>query len=175
MPGLLGLLRPLNEVCRRLGTHAMSFRLRSANRDLMRRMNEALVLGIIHDFGPISRSEIADASGLSMAGISGIIASLIEQGIVIEESLGESTGGRRPILLVINRAAGLVIGAKLSSDQIVIVLADLGAEAVEHQTIPLGANPDPEAVIEELGLVVDELKRANPGKHFLGLGLGMAG
>ncbi len=110
----------------------MALRIRSANRDLMRRMNEALVLGLVHDFGPISRSEIAENSGLSLAAISSITGSLIEQGIVIEESRGESTGGRRPILLAVNRAAGLVIGVKLTRDQVIVALTDLGAEIVEQ-------------------------------------------
>jgi N-acetylglucosamine repressor len=141
----------------------------------MRRMNEALVLGIIHDLGPISRSEIAETSGLSLAGISSIIASLVEQGIVVEESRGESTGGRRPILLAINRAAGLVIGAKLARDHAVVVLTDLGGEMVERRSLPIAPGATLDAVVEALGGAVDELRAANLGKHFLGLGLGMAG
>lgn len=153
----------------------MALRSRSANRDLMRRMNEALVLGLIHDVGPISRSEIAEASGLSLAGISSIVASLIEQGIVVEESRGESTGGRRPILLAINRAAGLVIGVKLASDHAVVVLTDLGGELVEYRSTPIAAEASLLGVVEALGATVDELTAANPDRHFLGLGLGMAG
>lgn len=141
----------------------------------MRRMNEALVLGIIHDLGPISRSDIAESSGLSLAGISSIIASLIEQGIVVEESRGESTGGRRPILLAINRAAGLVIGAKLARDHAVVVLTDLGGEMVERRSLPIAPGATLEAVVQALGGAVDALRAANPETHFLGLGLGMAG
>lgn len=141
----------------------------------MRRMNEALVLGIIHDFGPIPRSEIAERAGLSLAGISSIVASLIEQGVVVEESRGESTGGRRPTLLAINRAAGLVIGVKLASDQAVVVLTDLGGEMVERRSLPITSGATLEAVVDALGGVVDEFRAANADAHFLGLGLGMAG
>jgi predicted NBD/HSP70 family sugar kinase len=141
----------------------------------MRRMNEALVLGLIHDFGPISRSEIGQTSGLSLATISSITGSLIEQGIVIEESPGESTGGRRPILLAINRAAGLVIGAKLTRDEVIVALTDLGAEIVEQGSRPLGDDLSPKSVIDTLGALIDDLRSRHADRRFLGLGLGMAG
>jgi predicted NBD/HSP70 family sugar kinase len=138
-------------------------------------MNEALVLGIIHDFGPIPRTEIAEMSGLSLATISSITGSLIEQDIVVEESAGESTGGRRPILLAIDRQAGLVFGVKLTQEQIIVALTDLGAELVDLRVAPLGSDLESEVVIETLGTVIDELRAAHPGRRFIGLGLGMAG
>lgn len=153
----------------------MSLRIRSANRDLMRRMNEALVLGIVHDFGPISRSEIGETSGLSLATISSITGALIEQGVVYEDSSGESTGGRRPILLAINRAAGLVIGAKLTRNEVIVALTDLGADIVEQRSRPIGDDSSPEAVIDILGALIDELRSHHPDRRILGFGLGMAG
>jgi N-acetylglucosamine repressor len=153
----------------------MALRIRSANRDLMRRMNETLVLGLIHDLGPISRSGLGEVSGLSLATISTITGSLIEEGIVIEQGPDESTGGRRPILLAIDRGAGVIIGAKLTQEQIVVALTDLGAEVVEQRASPLGGDLRPESVIETLGQLVDDLRAANATRRFLGLGLGMAG
>ena len=153
----------------------MVHRIRSANRDLMRRMNEALVLGIVHDFGPISRSDIADKSGLSLAAISSIAGALVAQGIVIEESRGESTGGRRPILLVINNGAALVIGVKLTREQIVVAITDLGGELVEQRARPLGDDLRPATVIGAIGSLIGELRAARPDRRFLGLGVGMAG
>ncbi len=153
----------------------MAHRVRSANRDLMRRMNEALVLGIVHDFGPISRSDIAGQSGLSLAAISSIAGALIEQGIVIEQSRGESTGGRRPILLVINTAAALVIGVKLTREQIIVAITDLGGELVEQRAQSLSSDLSPATVTATLGALVDELRATHPNHRFLGLGIGMAG
>lgn len=141
----------------------------------MRRMNEALVLGLIHDFGPIARTELAERSGLSLATISGITGVLIEQGIVIDESSGESTGGRRPILLAIDRQAALVLGVKLTQEQIIVALTDLGAELLDSRTAPIGSNLQPDGVIEQLGRVVDDLRATHTEQRVIGLGLGMAG
>lgn len=147
----------------------------SANRELMRRMNEANVFGVIHDFGPVSRTEIARRSGLSLATVSGITGSLIDQGIVTEESAGVSTGGRRPILLAIDRAAACAVGVKLTNEHVIIALTDLGADLVDMRRIPLGDDTAPGAVVDRLGEGFDDLREHHPDRHIIGLGLGMAG
>ncbi|HWV24080.1 MAG TPA: ROK family transcriptional regulator [Thermomicrobiales bacterium] len=153
----------------------MSVRKNSANRELMRRMNEASVFGVIHDLGPVSRTEIARHSGLSLATVSGITGVLIEEGIVIEQSAGISTGGRRPILLAIDRGAACAVGVKLTGEELIIALTDLGAELIDVRRLPLGDDLSPEAVLALLGEGFDDLRASHPDRRIIGLGLGMAG
>jgi N-acetylglucosamine repressor len=153
----------------------VSVRLRSANRQLIRRMNRAVILGMIHDDGPISRAEIAERSTLSPATVTGITAELIGQELVYEQSAGPSTGGRPPVLLSINRAAGCVIGIKLTESHIVAALTDLGAETLEQCTVPLGSDRSPQAVVDKIAALVNELKARQPQRRFLGVGIGLAG
>ena len=153
----------------------MTLRSSSANRDLMRRMNEASVFGIIHDAGPISRTDIARLSRLSPATITGITAGLIDEGIVMEESTGVSTGGRRPTLLAINRSAAVAIGVKLTAEHAIVALTDLGAALVEQRSAPLGDDLSPEHVVDVIGATIDELRASHPDRKFVGLGIGMAG
>lgn len=153
----------------------MTLRSSSANRDLMRRMNEASVFGIIHDAGPISRAEIARRSGLSPATISGITGALIEEGIVREVSTGISTGGRRPTLLAINRSAAIAIGVKLTAEHVVVAITDLGASLVEQRSAPLGPDLSPASVVGIVGEVIDDLRSVHGDRRTVGLGLGMAG
>lgn len=153
----------------------MTLRIGSANRDLMRRMNESSVFGIIHDHGPISRTDIAARSGLSLATISNITGVLIDQGIVIEQQAGASTGGRRPTLLAIRRDAAFAFGVKLTTEQIIVAITDLGARLVAQRAVPLGDEPTPEGMVARLGDVIDELRATDRTRKFVGLGLGMAG
>jgi predicted NBD/HSP70 family sugar kinase len=153
----------------------MSLRLRSGNRQLIREINQSLILSLVRNHGPISRTDIAETAHLSLATVSGITSGLIEQGLIYEHEAGTSTGGRRPILLALNRRAGLVIGAKLTETQIVAALTDLNAEVLERAAAPLGADHQPEAVVAALGALVDQLRAAHPDQRIFGLGLGMAG
>jgi N-acetylglucosamine repressor len=153
----------------------MGRRLRSGNRRLIREINQALVLGIVRDHGPISRTDIAELADLSPATITDITAVLIEQGLIYEQEPGVSTGGRRPILLALNRQAGLVLGAKLTDRQIVSALIDLDGEIVDRQTASLGGDGALDHVVAVLAGLVADLRARHPGHRVFGLGLGLAG
>ncbi|HEX8230554.1 MAG TPA: ROK family transcriptional regulator [Chloroflexia bacterium] len=153
----------------------MVLRLRSGNRDLIREINKSLVLSIVRDHEPISRTAISQTVNLSPATVSGITGELIEQGLIYEHEAGTSTGGRRPILLALNRQGGFVIGIKLAETHIVAALTDLGANVIDQRAAILGDDRQPEAVIAVLADTVNELRSLHPGRHIFGVGLGMAG
>jgi predicted NBD/HSP70 family sugar kinase len=153
----------------------VALRLRSGNKQLIREINQSLVLSLVRDQEPISRTDIAESAHLSLAAVSSITNMLIEQGLIYEREAGVSTGGRRPILLALNRQAGLVLGVKLTDQQIVAALTDLGAEVVEQRAARLGADHSPDAVVAAIVQLVAELRAAHPGRKIFGLGLGMAG
>ena len=140
-------------------------------------MNRNLVLNLIKSRGPISRTEIARLSGLSQAAVSSIVGSLIEQGLVHEMGAGESTGGRKPLLLRINDQAGFIVGVKLTEQAITSALTDLDANVVCLQTFPLQGQRDLQAVQDAIVAAV-ETTIARSGvdpARVLGVGLGMAG
>ncbi|MBK9940812.1 MAG: ROK family transcriptional regulator [Kouleothrix sp.] len=153
----------------------MSLRLRSGNRQLIREINQSLVLSLVRDHGPISRTEIAESAHLSLATVSGITSVLIDQGLIYEHEAGASTGGRRPILLALNPQAGLVIGVKLTETQIVAALTDMNAEVIEQRDTALGSDRRPEAVVQALADLVEQLRAAHHQRRIFGVGLGMAG
>jgi predicted NBD/HSP70 family sugar kinase len=153
----------------------MALQLRSGSRELIREINQSLVLNIVRDHGPISRTDIAQTAHLSLATVSGITNTLIDQGLIYEREAGVSTGGRRPVLLALNAQAGLVVGVKLTETQIVVALTDLGADIVEQRAVALGPNRSPEAVVGRLVVLVNELRATYPRRRVFGLALGMAG
>lgn len=153
----------------------MSLRLRSANKQTIRQINEAVVLGAIHDHGPISRTEIAELTNLSPATITGIMGKLIRQGLAREREAGLSTGGRPPVLIEIDRDSGCVVGVKLTETQLVAALTDLAAETLAERSAPLGDDRSPEAVIAILAETVAQLRVEAPGRRFFGVGVGLAG
>lgn len=146
------------------------------NRDLIRAINRSAVLNTIKTHGPISRVEVARLTGLSAATISGITSELIDDALIFEKETGDSIGGRRPILLVLNPLGGYVVGLKLMEDQVVGVLTDLEATVLAKQIHPLDNQSLPQT-IDALSFVVESLvSRSNlVQKQLLGVGLGLAG
>ena len=152
-------------------------RLRRGNRDLIKEINRNLVLNLIKSGGPISRTDIARLSTLSLATVSGITADFIASGLVHELGVGESTGGRRPVLLRLNYQAGFVVGVKLMEHAITSALTDLDASVLHHRVTPFQTQRDVQAVQEVIIAAVEATiaeSRADRAR-VLGIGVGMAG
>jgi len=69
------------------------------NARLVRNVNRSVILNIIRELQPISRSEIAKVSGLNKSTVSNIVGELISQDLVLEEEWRDSKIGRNPINL----------------------------------------------------------------------------
>jgi glucokinase-like ROK family protein len=148
----------------------------TGNRDLIRAINRSHVLNIIKTHGPIGRADIARRTGLSPATVTSISAKLISQQLVLEKSAGDSSGGRPPILLVINPKGGYVIGIKLTETHAVCALTDLEAQIIAKSSTPLSGH-NPNQVVDDLAQMVLALIREHKiaKKQLLGVGVGLAG
>ncbi|MEQ9161788.1 MAG: helix-turn-helix domain-containing protein, partial [Ilumatobacter fluminis] len=101
--------------------------MRAGSKQLIREINQALVIDAVRRERSVSRTEIASMTGLSAPTISGITNELIERGLLYEAATGESAGGRKPILLRLNAGAGFVLGVKVTEREAIGVLTDLDA------------------------------------------------
>jgi N-acetylglucosamine repressor len=146
------------------------------NRELIRAINRSSVLNTIRTMGPISRKEITKHTSLSAATITGITAVLIDEGLVFEKETGDSSGGRRPILLALNKQSRYMIGVKLSVDHITAALTDLEATVLNKRTVQLPSH-DLQPTVEALGQVVTDLivNQEISKDKILGVGIGLAG
>ncbi len=92
---------------------------------LLRAMNARTILDLVKRSGPISRAEVARASGLSKPTVSLGLAALLEAGLVRE--MGRSSGGRGPtaVLYELNPEAGRVVGVHVGRHWVRAALADI--------------------------------------------------
>ncbi|HLO14743.1 MAG TPA: ROK family transcriptional regulator [Anaerolineales bacterium] len=148
----------------------------TGNRDLIRAINRSHILNVIKTHGPIGRADIARRTGLSPATITSISAKLISQDLVVEKSAGDSSGGRPPILLVINPKGGYVVGIKLTETHAICALTDLEALVIAKSSMPLSGHY-PEEVVNDLAQMILSFIREQkiPKKQLLGVGVGLAG
>lgn len=147
---------------------------RTGSKQLIREINQALVLDVVRRQGSASRTDIAALTGLSPPTVSGITGELIERGFLYEAATGESAGGRRPILLSLNAAAGYVIGAKVTEHEVIGVLTDLEARIVAQSRVALRAR-DHRAVVNAIGRLASRLSAKANGAPVYGIGVGLAG
>ena len=101
---------------------------RTGDLKLIQELNRSIVLDMIRQNGPISRVQIAEKIKLSPTTVTSAVNDLIQDGLVYENGIGESRGGRKPILLSFDPDSQFLIGVSIRSSGIVI--AEINLEAV---------------------------------------------
>ncbi|MBO0587364.1 ROK family transcriptional regulator [Sporosarcina sp. E16_8] len=98
----------------------------------MKSVNKSIILNKIRADAPISRAQIAKETKLTPPTVSSNVKELIDQGIVIESKLGESQGGRKPTMLLINNQGFYVVGVDAGPEMIECILTDLSGEIIKR-------------------------------------------
>ena len=152
-------------------------RFRTGDHAYVREMNISSVLRYIYTSAPISRSKIANLTGLNKSTVSSLVADLIARELVYEVGIMSSRMGRPATLLEINPSAGCVVGVELSVDYITTVLTGFRGDIYWRCSI----NIDPDApqdliVTRTLELVDDALLHARGNQQrLIGIGLALPG
>lgn len=143
---------------------------------LIKRINTAIVLEFILRGAPLSRAQISERSGLNKATVSSLVQDLIDNSLVKEIGRGESSGGRKPVMLEFVATAGYAIGMDLGVNYIRGVLTDLRGEVVAERTSSL-RRTHPDAAIEQLCDCIEALKGEAPSSPYgvIGIGVGVPG
>jgi glucokinase-like ROK family protein len=147
------------------------------SKKLILRINKTNILNLIKDLEPISRTELSKKSKLSLATVCKIVNSLIDIGLAKEVGEGESSGGRRPILLNINYKSFYLVGIKLSENMVTTALTDLKANLIttleERFKIGEKVNKIVDVISQSYEHVISESEI--PKEKVLGLGIGLPG
>ncbi|MGF7086770.1 glucokinase-like ROK family protein [Kroppenstedtia sanguinis] len=143
----------------------------------MKSINRSTILNVIRLQGPISRAEIAKVTRLTPPTVTNIVGELLQDGWVVECELGESTGGRKPILLNMNHQAFNVVGVYAGVKSIRVLSADPMGNIGAEQLLPVPSRPTvktyTDLLTDAVGSVVDQIREQ--GIPLLGVGVGMHG
>jgi predicted NBD/HSP70 family sugar kinase len=112
-------------------------------------------LQIVAETGPVSRSTLAQLSGLAPSTISLRVEELLHQGLLTESTASRSTGGRPARLVQLRADGGIVLAADLGSAHARLAVADLGGHLVSVVEEPMDLSRGPGVV---LPLVADRLE-----------------
>lgn len=116
--------------------------------ELLRELNVSLLLDLVRERGPLSRPELAAASGLSLPTVNARVRTLLEAGYVRESGQTESRGGRPARLLEFNGEFGHVAGIDVGGFRVTVAVADLAGRLISFERRPLGEWVDGERVME---------------------------
>lgn len=144
----------------------------------VRRHNMTTLLGLIESRGPISRAELSRISGLSQPTVSGAIDGLLKSKLVHAIGEGDSTGGRRPLLLAYNPRVGYVIGVDLGGTNLKLGITDLAGEIIHRIDEPTPReNASQGSVMRAIFAAVERLVEESGvnWRSIVGIGVGAPG
>lgn len=127
--------------------------------------------------GIISKIDLRDIIGLTPSTLTRLLDELSEQKLILEVGLGESTGGRRPILFRTNPTYAYVFGLDISRTSSKLVLCDLHLQKLDQYAWTMDATMTPKRLMQEMATAVEQmLKRHQIDRdHILGMGIGAVG
>ncbi len=128
----------------------------AARPQLLRALNEQLLLQHIRQLGRCSRAELARLSGLSKPTVSLALANVERSGLVREAGQRTGVPGRSAVLYEVRPEAGYVLGLDIGHQYLRGALADLTGEAVARSAVRTRAS-SVSGRVSELVSLADEL------------------
>jgi len=146
--------------------------------EYINRLNKIKVLNLIRESGEISRAEIVKQTGLSAPTITRIVDSLINTEKLAEQvGIGESKGGRPPVIVRFNGMNGFVIGIDWGRTHIYGVLSNLNGDALTKLDIRTEASEGFDVDLKRVIDLIDKLilKSGIDTSKLYGIGVAAAG
>jgi len=149
---------------------------RTGDQALVKEINTSIVLDTIIREKLISRASISSISGLNKGTVSSLVQELIDRHLVFETGIGESSGGRKPVMLQFQHQSGYAVGVDLGVNYMHAVLTDLSGNLIAEQTSHYYQSTE-QAIIRQIEQSIADIIAQAPGSPYgvVGIGIGIPG
>ena len=144
---------------------------------IIKQANEYLVLAVLLKNDPLSVEEIVTLSRLSRPTVLNILKELDTRGLIYRAGLGESMGGRQPIMYTLNLRRYFAVGVDLEYPPVRVAFSDLREKVLYSQEWDCLPGETMEDIEENLVNAIREgMRRLNIAtENLIGIGLGIPG
>ncbi len=125
----------------------------------------------------ISRNALAGRLGFSRSKANALAAGLVEQGLLEETGLQESSGGRRPETLQLARSLGVLIGVDLGATSLDVAVMRPDLTVLTRHAEEADVRADPGVLLARVRDVMRELlaRTGVPARSLISIGMGVPG
>ena len=144
--------------------------------ETVHRANLSAIVRGLHEHGPLSRSELVAATGLTRSAIRALVGELAAAGLVSEERpVPLGTPGRPSPLVRLNPHGAVVLSLEILVDSIAAAIVGLGGETLERLRIDRPrVELSVDDVVADLAALAGDL-RARDDWPIVGIGVAVAG
>lgn len=134
-----------------------------------------VLLKLIQENGPLSKSQLIQLTKMKLSTLNRAIQPLVDENLIIETEVGQSTGGRRPVLYDINPIRYYIVGVDISRTYIQIVITNFKMRIISQNLLSLSGSP--EETVKLISGNIDEMMRklSIDKPSILGIGIGTVG
>lgn len=131
----------------------------------LRRLNRSRVLGVLQARGAASQADIVRETGLSRTTVSSLVAELLHEGAVVEQSgparhVPSRNGGRPPTLLTLDPSSGGFVGVDFGHEDVRVAVVDraggLLVDARKEMDVDNNADEALDMVVEMVPTLIAE-------------------
>jgi predicted NBD/HSP70 family sugar kinase len=133
------------------------------------------IFSIIQKKGPISKSDLINITKLKLTTLNRELKILMNEKIIVESDIGESTGGRKPSLYDVNLNKFYIIGIDISRIYARIVITNLKLNIIEEEL--LNHDYDIKGISVIMPSIIKKLSMKLPLENswIVGIGIGIVG
>lgn len=135
-------------------------KIKKVDQETLKNLNRQIILNYIRKYREISRIDLSQYTKLSPTTVSAITSELIGKNLIAEIRIGESSGGRKPLMVGVNPDARFVITAILNQKEITYTIVDLSCHIVKKESISCDID-NQDAVKDVLQKSLDSILQKN--------------
>jgi predicted NBD/HSP70 family sugar kinase len=140
---------------------------------LNRFVNRRLILDQIRRSGTTSRADLAKQTAIRPPTVSAIVKELIDEGLIEERGIGQTSGGRAPRVIVLRPNKPCALGFEISETRILAGLCDLTGNICDQIEMP-SDTVTPETAVDRMEQLGNQLLEAAGTKWEKLQGVGIA-
>ena len=133
------------------------------------------ILRTIKDRGSISRTDLQQLTGLSWGTVTNTTRQLLDRKLVREDGAHSNKAGRKPMSLALFPAGHGLVGIDIGPAAIRCLAANLAADILFEEILPLGAEDEPAAILARVTDLVRRAQSAADGREIFGVGIALSG
>jgi predicted NBD/HSP70 family sugar kinase len=144
--------------------------------ETVRRANLSAIIRGLHDAGPMSRSQIVAATGLTRTAIGGLVGELVAAGLVQEApAVRQGTPGRPSPVVRIVRDGAVVLAIEMLVDSLSVASVGLDGRVIVQERVTRARDErSVEAVVAHIASMAAEVRARTPAP-IVGVGVAVAG
>ncbi|MCH4888062.1 ROK family transcriptional regulator [Acidaminobacter sp. JC074] len=154
----------------------MASKYQSGKPALLKKMNRRLILELVFKHKEISRSALAKKTGLALPSVMRLVDELISQKVLVDIGKGDSSGGRKPNLISLNKEFKYLIGVEIAV-KTTIILTDMLGQIIDSWASEELPDSTPDQILFQVKDQVLSLleKHAIEESQVGGIGIGTPG